>query len=75
MPLFSSFFHAFLNLLLSLLVVFLVFVASTITSVGFDSWCDAVTENGAMPCRWDIVEMPVPHISSDCLNIFIKLDY
>ncbi|XP_062323658.1 transmembrane protein 179 [Osmerus eperlanus] len=45
----DSFFHAFLNLLLSLLVVFLVFVASTITSVGFDSWCDAVTENGAMP--------------------------
>ncbi|XP_019898534.1 transmembrane protein 179 isoform X2 [Esox lucius] len=47
--LFSSFFHAFLNLLVSLVAVSLVFVASTITSVGFSSWCDAVTGNGAMP--------------------------
>ncbi|XP_056115765.1 transmembrane protein 179 [Rhinichthys klamathensis goyatoka] len=44
-----SLFHAFLNLLLSLLVVFIVFVAGTISSVGFSEWCDAVTENGAMP--------------------------
>ncbi|XP_056620938.1 transmembrane protein 179 [Triplophysa dalaica] len=45
----DSHFHAFLNLLLSLLVVFVVFVAGTITSVGFNSWCDAVTEKGALP--------------------------
>ncbi len=47
----SSLFHAFLNLLLCLLVVFVVFVACTISSVGFSAWCDAVTENGAMPSR------------------------
>lgn len=47
----SSLFHAFLNLLLSLLVVFVVFVAGTISSVGFNGWCDAITENGAMPSR------------------------
>ncbi|KAG7461226.1 hypothetical protein MATL_G00207850 [Megalops atlanticus] len=45
----DSFFHAFLNLLASIFVVFMVFVASTITSVGFNLWCDAVTEGGTMP--------------------------
>uniref|UniRef100_A0A671QVA9 Transmembrane protein 179-like n=1 Tax=Sinocyclocheilus anshuiensis TaxID=1608454 RepID=A0A671QVA9_9TELE len=45
-PLQSSLFHAFLNLLLCLLVVF---VAGTISSVGFSAWCDSVTENGVMP--------------------------
>uniref|UniRef100_A0A673NEW1 Transmembrane protein 179a, genome duplicate A n=1 Tax=Sinocyclocheilus rhinocerous TaxID=307959 RepID=A0A673NEW1_9TELE len=42
----SSLFHAFLNLLLCLLVVF---VVGTISIIGFSAWCDAVTENGAMP--------------------------
>uniref|UniRef100_A0A673K3Z6 Transmembrane protein 179 n=1 Tax=Sinocyclocheilus rhinocerous TaxID=307959 RepID=A0A673K3Z6_9TELE len=45
----DSLFHAFLNLLLCLLVVFVVFVAGTISSVGFSAWCDSVTENGVMP--------------------------
>ncbi|KAL0963173.1 hypothetical protein UPYG_G00350680 [Umbra pygmaea] len=45
----DSYFHAFLNLLLSLLVVFVVFVASTITTVGLKSWCSALTEEGALP--------------------------
>ncbi|XP_008055684.1 transmembrane protein 179 [Carlito syrichta] len=44
----SSFFYAFLNLLVSALVVFLVFIASTIVSVGFTMWCDAITEKGTM---------------------------
>ncbi|NIG58806.1 transmembrane protein [Pontoporia blainvillei] len=45
----SSFLHAFLNLLVSAFVVCLVFVASTIVSVGFSMWCDAVTEKGTVP--------------------------
>ncbi|EHB01394.1 Transmembrane protein 179 [Heterocephalus glaber] len=44
-----SFFYAFLNLLVSAFVVFLVFIASTIVSVGFTMWCDAITEKGTVP--------------------------
>uniref|UniRef100_A0A2K6USV2 Transmembrane protein 179 n=1 Tax=Saimiri boliviensis boliviensis TaxID=39432 RepID=A0A2K6USV2_SAIBB len=44
-----SFFFAFLNLLVSAFVVFLVFIASTIVSVGFTMWCDAITEKGTVP--------------------------
>ncbi|KFP84001.1 Transmembrane protein 179 [Apaloderma vittatum] len=45
----SSFFYAFLNLLISAFVVFITFIASTIVSVGFNMWCDAITEKGSMP--------------------------
>ncbi|MBV98855.1 transmembrane domain-containing protein, partial [Eschrichtius robustus] len=45
----SSFLYAFLNLLVSAFLVFLVFIASTIVSVGFTMWCDAVTEKGTVP--------------------------
>ncbi|XP_026509964.1 transmembrane protein 179 [Terrapene carolina triunguis] len=45
----DSFFYAFLNLLISVFVVFVIFIASTIVSVGFNMWCDAVTEKGSMP--------------------------
>ncbi|XP_010605629.1 transmembrane protein 179 isoform X1 [Fukomys damarensis] len=45
----GSFFYAFLNLLVSAFVVFLVFIASTIVSVGFTMWCDAITEKGTVP--------------------------
>uniref|UniRef100_A0A8C9C7R3 Transmembrane protein 179 n=1 Tax=Phocoena sinus TaxID=42100 RepID=A0A8C9C7R3_PHOSS len=45
----GSFLHAFLNLLVSAFVVCLVFIASTIVSVGFSVWCDAVTEKGTVP--------------------------
>lgn len=48
----SSIFNAFLNLLISSLVVFVVFLSSTIVSVGFNMWCDSVTEGGTMPSRW-----------------------
>ncbi|KAJ0063038.1 hypothetical protein NL108_010655, partial [Boleophthalmus pectinirostris] len=44
-----SIFNAFLNLLISALVVFTVFLSSTIVSVGFNLWCDAITESGSMP--------------------------
>ncbi|XP_069853549.1 transmembrane protein 179 [Dipodomys merriami] len=44
-----SFFYAFLSLLVSALVVVLVFIASTIVSVGFTMWCDTITEKGAVP--------------------------
>ncbi|KAI4535120.1 hypothetical protein MG293_014346 [Ovis ammon polii] len=44
----GSFLHAFLSLLVSAFVVFLVFIASTIVSVGFTVWCDAITEKGAV---------------------------
>lgn len=47
----SSIFNAFLNLLISSLVVFTVFLSSTIISVGFNLWCDAITEGGTMPSR------------------------
>lgn len=47
----SSFLYAFLNLLVSAFVVFLVFIASTIVSVGFTMWCDAITEKGSVPHR------------------------
>uniref|UniRef100_A0A8C3P408 Transmembrane protein 179 n=2 Tax=Passeriformes TaxID=9126 RepID=A0A8C3P408_9PASS len=46
---YSSFFYAFLNLLISAFVVFITFIASTIVSVGFNMWCDAITEKGSMP--------------------------
>ncbi|XP_067099652.1 transmembrane protein 179 [Osmerus mordax] len=45
----DSIFNAFLNLLISSLMVFMVFLSSTIISVGFNLWCDAVTEGGSMP--------------------------
>ncbi|XP_075386744.1 transmembrane protein 179 [Tenrec ecaudatus] len=45
----DSFFCAFLHLLVSALVVFLVFIASTIVSVGFTMWCDTITEKGTLP--------------------------
>lgn len=48
---YSSFFYAFLNLLISAFVVFITFIASTIVSVGFNMWCDAITEKGSMPNR------------------------
>lgn len=47
----SSFFSAFLNLLVSAFVVFLVFIASTIVSVGFTMWCDTITEKGTVAHR------------------------
>lgn len=47
----SSIFNAFLNLLISLFVVCAVFLSSTIVTVGFNLWCDAVTEGGSMPSR------------------------
>lgn len=49
----SSLFNAFLNLLISSLVVFTVFLSSTIISVGFNLWCEAITEGGTMPRRWE----------------------
>lgn len=50
-PTCSSVFNAFLNLLISSLVVFTVFLSSTIVSVGFNLWCDSITEGGTMPSR------------------------
>ena len=60
----SSFLYALLNLLVNAFVVFLVFIASTIVSVGFTLWCDAVTEKGTVPRRcalgppWDSQRAP-----------------
>ncbi|CAL8272754.1 unnamed protein product [Merluccius merluccius] len=45
----DSIFNAFLNLLISSLVVFTVFLSSTIITVGFNLWCDSITEGGSMP--------------------------
>ncbi|XP_043553488.1 transmembrane protein 179-like [Chiloscyllium plagiosum] len=45
----DTFFATFLNLLVSTFVVFLIFVASTLVTVGFNMWCEAITENGRMP--------------------------
>ncbi|KAF5909687.1 transmembrane protein, partial [Clarias magur] len=45
----DSIFNAFLNLLISLFVVCAVFLSSTIVTVGFNLWCDAITEEGSMP--------------------------
>lgn len=58
----STFFYAFLNLLFSAFVVFLVFIASTIVSVGFTMWCDAITEKGTVPHRyaWALLYLPPP---------------
>lgn len=50
-PACSSIFNAFLNLLISSLVVFIVFLSSTIVSVGFNMWCDSITEGGTLPNR------------------------
>ncbi|XP_066468402.1 transmembrane protein 179 [Tiliqua scincoides] len=44
----DSFFYAFLNLLISAFVVFVIFIASTIVSVGFNMWCDAITDKGTL---------------------------
>ncbi|KAK0143326.1 Transmembrane protein 179 [Merluccius polli] len=48
----DSIFNAFLNLLISSLVVFTVFLSSTIITVGFNLWCDSITEGGSMPSRY-----------------------
>lgn len=40
---------ALVDLLVSSLVVFVVFIASTIVSVGFTMWCDALTDKGTAP--------------------------
>lgn len=45
----SSLLQASLSLLVSAFVVFLVFIAGTIVSVGFSMWCDAITEKGTQP--------------------------
>ncbi|XP_037020151.2 transmembrane protein 179 [Artibeus jamaicensis] len=45
----GSFLYSLLNLLVNAFVVFLVFISSTIVSVGFTLWCDAVTERGTVP--------------------------
>nr|XP_056708035.1 transmembrane protein 179 [Euleptes europaea] len=45
----DSFFYAFLNLLISAFVVFIIFIASTIVTVGFKMWCDTITDKGSMP--------------------------
>ncbi|XP_072345954.1 transmembrane protein 179 isoform X2 [Scyliorhinus torazame] len=45
----DTFFATFLNLLVSTFVVFLIFIASTLVTVGFNMWCDAITEDGRMP--------------------------
>ncbi|ELK01255.1 transmembrane protein 179 [Pteropus alecto] len=45
----GSFLCAFLNLLAGSFAVLLVFIASTVVSVGFAMWCDAVTEKGTVP--------------------------
>uniref|UniRef100_UPI00398ED05D transmembrane protein 179-like n=1 Tax=Pristiophorus japonicus TaxID=55135 RepID=UPI00398ED05D len=45
----DTFFATFLNLLVSTFLVFLIFVASTLVTVGFNMWCDAITENGSVP--------------------------
>ena len=60
-PCCSSFLYAFLNLLVSAFVVFLVFIASTIVSVGFTMWCDAITEKGSVPHRCALGPAPTPH--------------
>ncbi|KAJ7990732.1 hypothetical protein DPEC_G00289970 [Dallia pectoralis] len=44
-----SLFNSFVNLVVSTLVVFTVFLSSTIVSLGFKLWCDAITEGGNMP--------------------------
>ncbi|XP_059497472.1 transmembrane protein 179-like [Stegostoma tigrinum] len=47
----DTFFSAFLNLLLSCSVLFLTIVACVMISVGFNIWCDVVTNHGSMPMR------------------------
>ncbi|XP_028845108.1 transmembrane protein 179 [Denticeps clupeoides] len=44
----DSIFNSFLNLLISSFAVFVVFLSSTIISVGFNLWCDALTESGTL---------------------------
>ncbi|XP_053545020.1 transmembrane protein 179 [Bombina bombina] len=45
----DSLFYAFMNLLISSFVVFIIFIASTIVSVGFNMWCNSITEKGSLP--------------------------
>ncbi|XP_015977000.2 transmembrane protein 179 isoform X1 [Rousettus aegyptiacus] len=45
----SSLLCALLHLLAGSFAVLLVFIASTVVSVGFAMWCDAVTEKGTVP--------------------------
>lgn len=60
LPCHSTFFATFLNLLVNILVVFLIFIASTLVTVGFNMWCDTITENGKMPNRYAILANSVP---------------
>ncbi|KAI1897935.1 hypothetical protein AGOR_G00088410 [Albula goreensis] len=52
----DSYFGAFVNLLASLFLLFTGFVASTITSVGFNLWCDSVTDGGTMPSSCEDIQ-------------------
>ncbi|KAL0969079.1 hypothetical protein UPYG_G00222370 [Umbra pygmaea] len=45
----DSLFNTFLNLVISSLMDFTVFLSSTIVSLGFNQWCDVITEGGNMP--------------------------
>lgn len=71
----SSFLYAFLSLLVSAFVVFLVFIASTVVSVGFTMWCDAVTEKGTVPhrCAWAAPSCRAPSCSSHPCPTFAHL--
>ncbi|XP_078062600.1 transmembrane protein 179-like isoform X1 [Mustelus asterias] len=67
----DTFFSAFLNLLLSCSVLFLTIVASVMISVGFNIWCDVVTDHGNMPLSCEEIQSTNLHLDVDTSAFYI----
>ncbi|XP_020378230.1 transmembrane protein 179-like [Rhincodon typus] len=67
----DTFFSAFLNLLLSCSVLFLTIVACVMISVGFNIWCDVVTNHGSMPMSCEEIQSVNLHLDVDTSAFYI----
>ncbi|XP_005988873.1 transmembrane protein 179 [Latimeria chalumnae] len=67
----DTFFSAFLNLLLSVSVLFLTLVAGVMVSVGFNAWCDAVTNHGSLPISCEEAQTMNLHLEVDTSGFYI----
>ncbi|XP_043931591.1 transmembrane protein 179-like [Protopterus annectens] len=67
----DTFFSAFLNLLLSVSVLFLTLVASVMVTAGFTMWCDKVTNHGELPGSCEEAQATNLHLDVDTSSFYI----
>ncbi|XP_072407198.1 transmembrane protein 179-like [Chiloscyllium punctatum] len=67
----DTFFSAFLNLVLSCSVLFLTIVACVMISVGFNIWCDVVTDHGNMPLSCEEIQSVNLHLNVDTSAFYV----